>query len=224
MFVNPMIDIPVGASDIHGITNEFVADAPVFEVVAAKFLPYLSGHNNDGVPPILCGYNAVSYDAPLLNNELARVGASHKVDPTTVLDPIVFIRWFHRDWLKKTLSVVAKRFGFSLENAHSAAADAEATGHILAGLIRSGVIPDDIDDALALQKELIGKLDYERELYKHSIYFDRDGGTGSVLRLGFGKHIGVDLKHVDPSYLQYCLDNFSGLTDETIAQFKTAIG
>ena len=42
-------------------------------------------------------------------------------------------------------------YGHTLQNAHSAASDARATGHVLSGLLAEGLIPDDVAEALALQ-------------------------------------------------------------------------
>ena len=42
-YVNPQRDIDQGAIEVHGITNEFLADKPVFEKVADEFLAFVEG-------------------------------------------------------------------------------------------------------------------------------------------------------------------------------------
>src|SRR5580693_6840033 len=66
--VNPGRPIPKDATEIHKITDEQVADAPAFEVVAREVLELLSGC-------IPGAYNA-SFDRAFLTNELGRAGMS----------------------------------------------------------------------------------------------------------------------------------------------------
>src|SRR3990167_5451790 len=68
--VNPAIPIPPEATEIHGITDEMVAEAPTFGVVALKVLAILEGC-------VLVGYNSHAYDTPVLAHELDRVGLKH---------------------------------------------------------------------------------------------------------------------------------------------------
>lgn len=42
-YINPQRDIDAGAMEVHGITNEFVADKPTFEQIANDFLAYVDG-------------------------------------------------------------------------------------------------------------------------------------------------------------------------------------
>ena len=112
-----------------------------------------SQERDDGIvaEPLLCGYNAISFDVPLLNAEFARCGIPHRLDPGRVLDPIVWIRWFRRHWRERTLAAATKAYGVELSSAHAADADAEATAALTIQLVRDLVIPDDVELALIEQ-------------------------------------------------------------------------
>jgi len=212
MLVNPGIPIPEGATNVHGITNEDVALAPNFAVVGKRLLPHLSGEaTEDREPPILCGYNALSFDIPLLNAEFSRHCIEYQIDPSRVLDPFIWVSWHLRHLPRRSLGAVAAHYGVPLTEAHSAAADSEATAAVLVHLVSSGLIPDDLEVALLQQERLQIALEKERAKYAHYLYHDRSSGTAIAkhdLRVGFGKYIGALLDAVaanDPAYLQFFL-------------------
>lgn len=43
VYINPQRDVPEDAIKVHGITNEFLADKPLFKDVADEFLDYIKG-------------------------------------------------------------------------------------------------------------------------------------------------------------------------------------
>ncbi|GLQ32252.1 DNA polymerase III subunit epsilon [Litoribrevibacter albus] len=43
VYINPQRDVPEDAVRVHGITNEFLADKPLFKDVADEFLEYIKG-------------------------------------------------------------------------------------------------------------------------------------------------------------------------------------
>ena len=57
--INPQMPIPKGSTDIHGITDEKVKDAPIFKEVANELKQFID--NAD-----LSGYNSNRFDIPLL--------------------------------------------------------------------------------------------------------------------------------------------------------------
>ena len=42
-YINPQREIDQGAIEVHGITNDFLADKPVFAAIAASFMDVCSG-------------------------------------------------------------------------------------------------------------------------------------------------------------------------------------
>src|ERR1700761_5039617 len=65
--INPLMPIPKSSSDIHGITDDMVKDAPSFKQVANEFKQFIG--NSD-----LAGYNSNRFDIPLLMEEFLRAG------------------------------------------------------------------------------------------------------------------------------------------------------
>jgi DNA polymerase-3 subunit epsilon len=214
--VNPEVEIPEGASAVHGIYGSDVADCPTFKDIAPRLISHFSGKESPAGPPVLAGYNAVRYDTPLLNAEFERHGFDFRIDPERVLDPLVFLRWHHRAWGRHKLELMAERFGVPLHNAHSASADAKATGGLLHALIVAGTIPNEPERALEAQATYSAKLEAEFDEFGHMIYRDRESGA---LHLGFGKHAGTPLEQAEPGYLRWCLDNMKDIPAETRQAF-----
>ena len=66
VFINPERDIDAGAIAVHGITNEFLVDKPLFRQVVEEFEAFVAGGE-------LVIHNA-SFDVGFLNNELGLLG------------------------------------------------------------------------------------------------------------------------------------------------------
>ena len=62
---------------------------------------------------------------------------------------------------------------------------------------------DDVEAALHEQAQMYAALEAETARYGRYVYVDRDDDT--LLRLGFGKHVGTPLHEVEPSYLSWVL-------------------
>ena len=197
--VNPCTPIPKEASNVHRIFDADVADAQTFGFLGENVVRELS-RTDDAV---LCGYNALYYDVPLLNAEFQRHCYEFRIDPSRVLDPLVWLRYHHRDWPSRRLVTVAERLDVPLTDAHRASADAAATGNVLYRLVERGLIPDNVEEALDTQAYLVKMLVQEDETYGRFLYIDRE--NAALLRLGIGKHIGQLLRDVPASYLRWML-------------------
>lgn len=66
IYINPEREIDAGAVNVHGLTEAFLADKPVFADVAAGFLEFIAGSK-------LVIHNA-PFDMGFINAELARLG------------------------------------------------------------------------------------------------------------------------------------------------------
>lgn len=119
--VNPEIEIPKEASDIHGITNEKVVTEPTFSELANEISELIK--NCD-----LAGFNSNRFDIPLLAEEMLRAGVDFDMKNRVAVDVQVI---FHKKE-QRTLSAGYKFYcDKDLENAHSAQADTDATYEIL---------------------------------------------------------------------------------------------
>ena len=211
-FVNPGCPIPAEVSAIHGVTDADVQDAPSFAELAPRVAERF--HSVD----VVAGYNAVHYDVPLLNAELARVGSDFQADLGRVLDPVVFIRWHLRHLRERTLGAICVHLGIDLSDAHSAVADSIAAGRVLFSLVRMGLVPDDVDAALGAQAALQAIEQAEGERWTYWLYGCRT--DSETLRLGCGKHIGRPLREVDAGYLGFLLRTIEDLPTAVRAEFE----
>jgi DNA polymerase III subunit epsilon len=127
--VDPGVDIPEGATAVHGITDEQVRanglkPAGALEEIAAL----LAGHLESGAPLIV--FNA-PFDLTLLEAELERHGLTALRDRIPfvgpIVDPLVMDRKLDR-YRKgsRTLEAQCAHYGVTIENAHDACADAVA--------------------------------------------------------------------------------------------------
>ncbi|MFT5761849.1 MAG: DNA polymerase-3 subunit epsilon [Polaribacter sp.] len=119
--VNPEVEIPKEASDIHGITNEQVVTEPTFKELAPQVSELIA--NCD-----LAGFNSNRFDIPLLAEELMRAGIDFNMDNRKAIDVQVI---FHKKE-QRTLGAGYQFYcGKELEGAHGAEADTNATYEIL---------------------------------------------------------------------------------------------
>ncbi len=106
-FINPEErQVDPGAFDVHGISNDFLADKPKFKDVVSEFLEFFSEGN-------LIAHNA-SFDMGFLNAELARL----KMSPITndrVIDTLQIARRKHPAG-PNSLDALCSRYG--INNAH----------------------------------------------------------------------------------------------------------
>lgn len=119
--VNPEMPIPKGASDVHGITDEMVKDAPNFKQIANEVKQFIEGAD-------MAGYNSNRFDIPMLNEEFLRAGIPIDLESRKLVD---VQKVFHM-MEQRTLSAAYKFYCDKiLEDAHSAEADAMATYEVL---------------------------------------------------------------------------------------------
>ena len=67
--VNPEMPIPKDSSDVHGITDDMVKDAPSFKAMANEIKQFMEGSD-------LGGYNSNRFDVPMLNEEFLRISSN----------------------------------------------------------------------------------------------------------------------------------------------------
>jgi DNA polymerase III subunit epsilon len=132
---DPGVEIPAGASAVHGITTERARaeGRPAAEVIA-EIVAALRSAFDRGLA--LTVYNA-PYDLTLLNRECLRHGIPPLVDPKPVVDPLVIDKAVDRYRKgKRTLEASAQLYGVNLTDAHDAGADAVAAGRVAQAIAR----------------------------------------------------------------------------------------
>jgi DNA polymerase-3 subunit epsilon len=125
-YLNPEREIESGAIEVHGITNEMLADKPRFGQVAEEFLDFIKDAE-------LIIHNA-PFDVGFINHELsllATAGMPALVPALdgghcTVLDTLTLARGLHPGQ-KNNLDALCKRYGIdnSQRTLHGALLDAE---------------------------------------------------------------------------------------------------
>lgn len=143
---DPGVDIPEGASAVHGITTERAQQLgrPAPDVVAeiTQTLRVLLGL---GIPLVV--YNA-PYDLSLLDRECSRHGFSPLTGLSPIVDPLVLDKAVDKYRKgKRTLEVTAELYGVVLDDAHDAGSDAIAAGRVAQSLARA--YPEELDIPLA---------------------------------------------------------------------------
>jgi len=119
--INPERPIPKAASDVHGYTNEMIANAPSFKQVAHELKQMLDGCD-------LAGYNSNRFDIPLLMEEFLRAGVEFDMKGRKLVD----VQHIFHKMEQRTLSAAYRFYcNKELEGAHCAENDACATHEIL---------------------------------------------------------------------------------------------
>lgn len=169
VLINPGISIPSAASEVHGIFDEDVKDAPFFRQISKSLFQWLSGCD-------MAGYNSDNFDVPILIEEFARAGIDFPEEDARFIDVLKIERNVNSHRLGETY----KRYtGLILDDAHHALADVRATVAIFEKqLERNHDLPDSIPDLEELCQGQNGRVDFSGKLY------ERDG----QVYWSFGKH------------------------------------
>ena len=219
--INPGIPIPKGASEVHGVWDEDVANQPSFESFIDRLKPHFRGKVLPHLPPpVLVGYNIITYDVPLFKSELSRISEDESLIDLPMIDLIYFARCHLRHHRSLKLVKLCEHFNVSLENAHDALFDARACGRLLPQLYRSGYLPETVGATIDEQSKLIQSQEEEYQKYKRWLYHDRHTGE---LMLGQSKYIGTPLAKVDRGFLRYCLDRYDGIPEAVQEAFRAQL-
>jgi DNA polymerase-3 subunit epsilon len=186
--INPEMLIPQVTTDLHGISNEMVKDAPTFKQAANEIKQFLDSCD-------LGGYNSNRFDIPMLMEEFLRAEVEFDMKARKLVD---VQKIFHM-MEQRTLSAAYKFYCEKiLEGAHSAEADARATMEILeAQIVRYPQIGNTVESILKFTGEEV-IVDFARR-------FIMDKG---VEVFNFGKHKGrpvSDVLKAEPQYYDWMM-------------------
>ena len=118
-YINPQREIDEGAFRVHGISNEFLRDKPLFSDVHSEFVQFIDGAE-------LVIHNA-PFDVGFLNSEFKHVRWNKKLqDHCSILDTLELAREKHPGQ-RNSLDALCKRYDIDNSNRqlHGALLDAE---------------------------------------------------------------------------------------------------
>lgn len=196
--VNPTIPIPAGASDVHGITDEKVKDAPKFSEIAETVHKALGKR-------ALCGFNSNAFDVPFLFNELERAGIKWDWKAHKLIDAGNIFK--KRE--PRTLSAASIFYtGSDHTNAHEAESDVICTINVLESQMnRYGIPLDQLEEESLMGGKPV-------DINRYFVYDENE-----EIIINFGKHKGQKAKD-QKSYLSWMLSsNFPSDTHEVCRQF-----
>jgi DNA polymerase III subunit epsilon len=127
VYLNPERDMPPDAFRVHGLSDAFLADKPLFRDLAEAFLEFI------GDSPLVI-HNA-AFDLKFLNHELKRAGKT-LLSQDRVIDTVILARRRHPGQ-RNDLDSLCDRYGVdrSKRTKHGALLDSEILADIYAELM-----------------------------------------------------------------------------------------
>ncbi|MWW26737.1 3'-5' exonuclease [Algibacter lectus] len=188
--VNPEMTIPQEVVEIHGISDEKVANEPTFKELAKDIYSMIKDSD-------LGGFNSNRFDIPLLAEELLRADIDFDMKSSLAVDVQTI---FHK-MEQRTLSAAYKFYcNEDLEGAHSAEADTNATYEILKAQLDRY---DELENSTKFLAEFSSRNKFAD--FAGFINYNKDG----VECFSFGKHKGklvTDVLEQEPGYFGWLLN------------------
>ncbi|HNQ67461.1 MAG TPA: exonuclease domain-containing protein [Bacteroidales bacterium] len=185
--VNPEMDIPESATDVHGITNEDVKNSPIFKMIAKELVLLLEDSD-------IGGYNSNKFDVPLLAEEFLRAEVNFDLKKRNFIDVMVI-------FMKKEPRNLEAAYKFycdkELKDAHSALADTMATYEVFKSQLEKYPDLGESIDKISEYSSHNKNADFAGRL----IYDDNNNVV-----VNFGKYKGqllIDVLKKDPSYYDW---------------------
>lgn len=203
--INPGVPIPNASSDVHGITDDKVADKPSFKELAPKIKSFIGEAD-------LSGYNCLKFDVPLLLEEFLRNDIDFEMTTRKVVD---VQNIFHK--LEQRTLVAAYKFycNGDLSDAHSAEADTRATMEVLLAQVEK-------------YDELEGEVQMLHDFSRRSKAVDFAGhiveNEHGTPVFNFGKNKGktvVEVLKTNPGYYSWMMDaQFPSYTKKVLTELR----
>ncbi|HEX8986753.1 MAG TPA: DNA polymerase III subunit epsilon [Rhodocyclaceae bacterium] len=130
-YINPERDIDAGAMQVHGITNERVANEPVFAAIAEEFVEFIRGAE-------LVIHNA-AFDVGFLDAEFGLLKRGEKIaDLCAIVTDTLKMAREMRPGKRNSLDALCKDFGVDNSNRqlHGALLDAELLAEVYLAMTR----------------------------------------------------------------------------------------
>lgn len=203
--VNPEMPIPKEVVEIHGITDEKVANEPTFKVLAKEIHNIIKDSD-------LGGFNSNRFDIPLLAEEMLRADVDFDMKNRLAIDVQTI---FHK-MEQRTLTAAYKFYcDKNLDGAHSAEADTNATYEVLKAQIAKY---DDIENDTKFLAEFSSRKKFAD--FAGFLVYNKKGEEC----FSFGKHKGKTVDNVlqsEPGYFGWLLNaDFPLYTKKVLTAIK----
>ncbi len=117
--INPHMPVSPGASEINGITDKMLHNAPSFETVVERVLEFIEG-------TVIVAHNA-PFDLNFLGVHLYNLRITFPKNP--VIDTLILARAYYQ-FSSNTLTNIASYFGIDVSGVHRALGDTKITKEI----------------------------------------------------------------------------------------------
>lgn len=126
--INPETPIPIFITELTGISDAMVADAPRFRDIASDLLNFIDD-------AVIIAHNA-HFDISFLNMEIRRVFGTYRLG-NPHLCTVQLSRRLLPQLMNHRLHTIAEHYGITIKNRHRAADDALATAKIFINFLDS---------------------------------------------------------------------------------------
>ena len=233
MLVNPGKDIPQEVTELTGISNDDVKDAPQFKELAQQLSEAFAGCD-------FAGYNSNHFDVPLLAEEFLRAGIDFDFSKCRLIDAQTI---FHK-MERRNLAAAYKFYcGRKMEEdftAHRADEDTEATYRVLMGELDKyapgvqeepdRVLENDMDFLAEFSKQN-DNVDFAGRIVWRPLLgadgkplLDSDGKERRFEAFNFGKYKGrsvADVLRSDPGYYSWMMaGDFTFNTKQVLTRIR----
>lgn len=138
--INPQVHIPEESSEIHGITDDMVKEAPTYEQVVPDFMDWATDAEKWNAPSTGChdetvflAHNA-SFDVSFLETALCRL--QRQLPPNVVLDTLALSRQVIDDSQNYQLRTLVEHLGLEQGGYHRALADSHHVKNLFLALLK----------------------------------------------------------------------------------------
>ena len=232
-FVNPGKPIPQEVTELTGISNDDVKDAPTFKQLAGELNQEFSGCD-------FAGYNSNHFDVPMLAEEFLRAGIDFDFTKCRLIDAqTIFMKMERRNLAAAYKFFCGRKMEEDFE-AHRADQDTEATYRVLMGELDKyapgvqdepdRVLHNDMDELAEFSKQkdnvdFAGRIVWaEVKDANGQLVLDEKGEPRKHEVFNFGKYKGWDVAEIltkDPGYFTWILGgDFTNNTKQVLTRIR----
>lgn len=232
-FINPGKPIPALVTELTGISDEDVADAPTFKQKAKELADKFVGCD-------FAGFNSNRFDVPMLAEEFLRAGIDFDFSKCRLIDA----QNIYHKMERRNLAAAYKFYcGRKMEEdfvAHRADQDTEATYRVLLGELEmyseanqdnpERVLPNDVSKLAAFSKQndnvdFAGRMIWAPIVDKDGTPLSNADGTPQLQEVfNFGKYKDMpvsEVLHKDPGYYSWMLGaEFPNNTKQVLTRIR----